>query len=274
MRRLGAILLAFLLATSGGTLLLTAAPAVAGAVPAGTPGNVTGNISGPTVIPTNNNETYFVNGTGGPAIAPTGEQVGNLTWYATVAGTNTSSVVVFPTTGTLKNSTPGVTTVEPGALLQALTLTIEIVSTNTTANETTNITLVIHVVQPYTLVMELQASRDAGVAAFNITILLDGNYVGKVHIPNMAAWANYTADYEYATLSIASGTHTFTASLASEHGLVTFPGGDMNLSVSFYVPGAPPSYTIWYVAGIVAFFGALFIFVTRVAARRRAPARK
>ncbi len=273
MRPIAAVLLTLLLIVSGGTLLLGAAPAVAAGGPAAA-GNVTGNITGPSVIPASNNETYFINGTGGPAIAPTGERVGNLTWYATVSGTNTSGVTVYPTTGKLVNDTPGITTVEPGSLLQTLTLTVEIASTNASANETANITLIIHVVQPYTLVLELQASRDAGVAAFNLTILLDGSYVGKVHIPSLTAWENYTAEYEYATLSLGSGWHTFTASLVFEHGLVTFPGGSSNMSVSFYVPGAPPSYTLWYVAGIVAFFGALFIFLTRVAARRRSPARK
>ena len=68
--------------------------------------------------------------------------------------------------------------------------------------------------------------------------------------------------------------HTFSISLASQHGLVTFPGGAQQYSQSFYVTGPPPDYTVWYVAGIGAFLGAVFIWSTRVAARRRGRAKK
>ncbi len=55
---------------------------------------------------------------------------------------------------------------------------------------------------------------------------------------------------------------------------MTFPGGAQQYSETFYVNGPPPDYTIWYAAGSVAFVGALFIWSTRVAARRRGRAKK
>jgi CARDB len=266
---LGMLLLLLAGTLAAGAGAATAAPQLAAS------SSVTGNVTGPTVVSAETNATYFINGTGGPAFnSTTGLETGNLTWTATVAGSNTTDVTVVPATGTLMNATPGVTSVSVGSLLQTLTLTVEIASMNATLNVTTNLTYVIHVVQPYTLTMFLHVGSDAGVAAFNLTVALDGTPVGTVHIPTLSADANYTAQFLYPTMGLASGEHTFTASLAQEHGLVTFAGGATSISVSFFVPGAPPSYTVWYAAGAAAFIGALFIFVTRVAARRRTPAKK
>ncbi len=235
---------------------------------------VTGNITGPTVVSTGTNATFYFNGTGGPAYSTSGTVVGNISWVATVAGTNTTGVTVSPTSGNLTLTSPAKTTVAVGSVIQTLTLTIELSSKNSSANESTNVTWVFHVVQPYTMTLYLVVGSSSGVAAFNITIFLDGDPVGSLAIPALAAGATYTATFRYASLGLGVGEHTFTASLAQEHGLVTFGSGATSVSEQFYVAGAPPSYTLWYVAGIVAFFGALFIIVTRVAARRRPVTKK
>lgn len=234
---------------------------------------LTGNLSGPNVVGVSTNDSYSINGTGGPAFL-NGEKVGNLTWYASVSGTNTSVITIVPTSGDLNGSTPGTVTLEMGALVQVITLTVELASTNHTTNDTFNMTQVIHIVQPYLLTLHLHVSSVAAIHEFNLTIDLDGVPVGRIHIPPLAAGTNTTAEFLYATLGLSPGTHTFTASLIAEHGLITFAGGATTMTVTFFVPGAPPSYTVWYVAGIVAFFGALFIIVTRVAARRRPVAKK
>jgi CARDB len=272
MRR--ALVLGLLLVLLGGALAGGPGLATASAPITAASSTVTGNVSGPSVAATNTNATYYINGTGGPAYNSAGVETGNITWYASVTGTNTSSVTLIPSTSTIKNSTPSVLTVALGPLVQTLTLTVEIASTNASANATTNLTQLIQVVQPYTLTLHLHVGSAAGVASFNLTIALDGAPVGTVHIPALSAGENYTAEFLYPTLGLSSGEHTFTASLAQQHGLVTFAGGGTTISETFFVPGAPPSYTVWYAAGIAAFFGALFIFVTRVAARRRTPAKK
>jgi len=263
-------LTALILVVSGAAVF---APGLATAQAPSPTGPVTGNISGPSVVGTSTNDTYFINGTGGPAFL-NGEQVGNITWYATVAGTNTTVVTVLPTSGTITNHTPGVVTVEMGPLVQTISLQVEIASTNHTTNISANFTQTIHIVQPYLLTLHLHVSSVAAIHEFNLTIDLDGVPVGRIHIPPLAAGTNDTAEFLYATLGLSPGTHTFTASLIAEHGLITFAGGSTTMSTSFFVPGAPPSYTVWYVAGIVAFFGALFIIVTRVAARRRPVTKK
>jgi hypothetical protein len=263
-----------LLVVSGAVAIAPGVASAASVAPAQSPTSpVSGNVSGPTVVALSSNDSYFINGTGGPAFL-NGEQIGNITWYVTVTGTNTSVVTVLPTSGSITNHTPGIVTVEMGTLVQTITLTVEIASTNATTNDTTNLTQVVHIVQPYLLTLNLHVSSTAAIHEFNLTIDLDGVPVGRIHIPPLAAGTNDTAEFVYATLSLSPGTHTFTASLIAEHGLITFAGGATTMSVSFFVPGAPPSYTVWYVAGIVAFFGALFIIVTRVAARRRPVTKK
>jgi hypothetical protein len=272
MKALLAIALLLLVATSASLGAATvSATSVAPAASPFTP--LSGNVSGPAVVAASTNASYFINATGGPAFL-NGEQVGNLTWSASVSGTNTTVVTVTPSSGTFHNGTPANTTVHMGPIYQTITLTVELESTNHTANDSMNLSYVIHIVQPYVLTMDLHVGSATGVTSFNITIFLDGNPIGKVQVRALAPNSNTTAEFVYATLGLSPGTHTFTASLASEHGLVTFAGGATTMTTTFYVPGAPPSYTIWYVAGIVAFFGALFIIVTRVAARRRSPAKK
>ena len=93
-------------------------------------------------------------------------------------------------------------------------------------------------------------------------------------MPVITAGSTYPLTFSYVDLNLTPGWHTFAISLASEHGLVTFSGGAQQYSDTFYVNGPPPDYTIWYAAGALAFVGALFIWSTRVAARRRGRAKK
>jgi hypothetical protein len=256
-----------------GSALVLAPGAASGASATSPTTSLTGNVTGPSVVGVSTNDSYYINATGGPAFL-NGEQVGSLNWTASISGTNTSVVTVLPTSGSIKNNTAGVVTLEMGALVQPIVLTVAISSSNHTANVTINETEKIQIVQPYLLTLHLHVSSVAAIHEFNVSIDLDGVPVGRIHIPPLAAGANDTAEFLYATLGLSAGTHTFNVSLIAEHGLITFAGGATTMSVSFYVPGAPPSYTIWYVAGIVAFFGALFIIVTRVAARRRPVTKK
>ncbi len=257
------------------TVLGVASPAHASLTPnasAATP--VTGNLSGPTVLGYNDKSYYTINGTGGPAFAANGTQVGNVSFYASVTGANTTGVSVTPSESGIVNRTPQQTLLTVGNVTEVITIVVEITSTYHGANESINLTYDVNVVQPYTLSMTLLSTTSSTILAFSLTIFLDGTPVGSISVPSLTGHETYVATFSYATLSLGAGAHTFTASLVSEHGLVTFAGGATSYSATFYIPGPPPNYTLWYVAGVVAFLGAVFIFVTRVAARRRAPARK
>ncbi len=269
------------LSLAGVALLLLASVVALGATGFATahasPGaasSIVGNITGPTVLAYNANQKYTINAAGGPAFAANGTQVGNLTYYASVIGTNVTGVSLDPTTSGFANGTPQQTLLMVGTLSQVLTIEVEITSVYQATNASLNLTYSVSVVQPYVLSLNLVSNSSATVLAFVLTVDLDGTPVGSLSVPTLTAKQAYTATFQYATTGLSPGDHTFTVSLANEHGLVSFAGGGSSYSTSFYVPGPPPNYTLWYVAGAVAFFGAIFIFVTRVAARRRTPARK
>lgn len=253
---------------------LVAAGASVALEPATTYTPVTGNIHGPTVVATASNTTYYLNGTGGPAIAPNGTEVGTISWKVTLSANDLAGVSISPNASTFTRGTPGETHLKVGAVAETVTLTVEIQSTYLSTNATTNLTYQVQVVVPYVVHAELVVGPHASVLGFDVTVDLDGNRVGTVKVPAIAANGTYNLTFDYATTGLSPGEHTFTISLANEHGLVAFAGGAIEYSQSFYVLGPPPDYALYVVAGIVVFAGVLFIFMTRVAARRRPAATK
>jgi hypothetical protein len=273
MSPLRAFLLALLL--FAGAIAGAAAAPLASAHPApALSSTVTGNVTGTNVLALKGAAYYVINGTGGPAFAANGTQVGNFTYYASVAAANTTGISITPSEGVVTNFTGVKAQLTVGTIPETVSIVVEFASVYKTANVTTNITYVVTVVQPYVLTLNLISQSSVTISGFVLTVLLDGTPVGTMSVPSLTAHQTYSASFQYASLGLAPGEHTFTVSLANEHGLVTFAGGGTSYSTTFWVPGPPPNDTLWYVAGAVAFFGAIFILVTRVAARRRTPSKK
>ncbi len=275
MRNLRAVAAAVALVAVVGLLLPIgpAAPSPAGRLTASsTP--VTGNVTGPTVLAWDAHSNYYVNGTGGPAFAPNGTQVGNLTWYASLLAANLTGISLSPTSNAIVGGNASLAILTVGNISEPLTIAVMLSSVYQTDNVSINFTYTLHVVQPYVVAATLVCGPSAGTDAFQVVVDLDGAAVGSVTVPSLLPNGTYHLSFKYAVLSLASGWHTFTVSLAALHGLVRFSGGATVYSQSFYVPGPATSYTLWYVAGFVAFFGVLFILLTRVAARRRGAVRR
>lgn len=258
---------------AGGLLPLLAAVPGAAAGPALYP-PLTGTVTGPNALGFNGSHVYFINGTGGPAYLSDGTLVGTLSWYASVSGLNTTGVTVSPASGVLSGTGPGQVTLSASALPQVITLRVELSSVYNGANVSTNLTESVTVLQPYVVAATIVAASGANVFAFSVAVDLDGAPVGTAQVPALSANGTYHLKFDYATLGLSSGDHTFTISLAAEHGLVHFANGATQFSQTFYVPGPAPNYSLWYVTGAVAFFGVLFILATRVAARRRGANRR
>jgi len=236
---------------------------------------VVGNVSGPSLLATGSNGTFYLNASGGPAEVD-GSIRGELNWTANVTGTNTTGTSVSPKTGTISSSTsqPVKLVVTLGPNSGPFTLQVEVTSTLASENSSENFSRTFQVVVPYVVRATLVAGPSATVLPFNVTVSLDGSVVGQVAVPKLTPNATFDLEYRYATRGLASGYHTFTLTVEDVHGLVTFSNGRTVLSTTFYVAPAPPDYTLWVVVGIVAFFGVLFIYVTRAAARRRTPGRR
>ncbi len=236
--------------------------------------SVTGNVTGPSILATDSNGTYLVNATGGPAFAANATKIGNLTYYASLSAANLSGVAITPASGNLTGNASIATSLTTGPIAEIVTISVLISSVYEKQNSSINLTYVIHVVEPYTLTAELVNSAGSTVLSFPLQVYLDGSIVGTVTIPTLTPGETYNMTYHYATLGLSTGEHTFSISLANEHGLVRFANGQTTYSTSFYVASSPTSYTLWYVAGVIVFLGVLFIYATRVAARRRGALRK
>ncbi len=246
-----------------------ASPAVSGSAP------FTGNVSGPTLIATVSNATFHFNASGGSAFLGS-TLVGTIKWTARLNAVNTTGCSVTPANGTIANATdlPAKTVVKTGNISEAMTLTIELTASLSGSNASVNLTASFHIVVPYAIHAVLVAGSNAEVLPFLVSVALDGKVIGTVAVPELAPKETYALDYRYATLSLSSGYHTFTLSITEAHGLVSFSNGRTVESATFYVAPAPANNTLWYVVALVAFFGVLFIYATRVAARRRGTTRR
>ncbi len=237
-------------------------------------GSVRGNITGPSVLAIGASQRYLIQATGGPAVAANGSIVGNLTFYASVQAADLAGVQITPTSAAILAGAPGRPLLQAGSVPQTLTISVEIVSVYLTQNATVNFTYTVQVVQPYVVAAEIANPNNASVASFPVLVSLDGVSVGNATVPTMLPHTDYNLSFQYASTGLGSGWHTFTLYLGTSHGLVHFANGLSQYTVSFYVPAPPPSYTLWYVTGAVAFVGVLFIFGARLGARRRSPTRK
>ena len=270
-RRLASLLaLAVLLAPA----LLVSVGFVAPPVRAASAPTVGGSITGPTVVPVGSSSKYQVLGYGGPAYSSNGTLVGNISYYTTLVGNNLTGASFSPPTGnfTGNRSIAGILAV--GNATETITIDVMVSSVYQGKNESTNFSLAVSVVQPYVISTSIIDVSTSTVLAFVVYVTLDGTVVGNVTVPTLQPGGKYPLSFEYSTVGLSPGDHTFALSLVQEHGLVTFPNGSTVYSQTVYVTGPGPDYTLWYVLGIVAFFGALFIFATRVAARRRGATRR
>ncbi len=237
---------------------------------------VVGGISGPSAVGTGQKATYLVHAHGGPAFAPNGTQTGILAYKASVAASNTSGAVISPPSGVLVNQTVELSFIAPN-LTEPLTIYVLVTSSVSGLNSTntsTNFSLQISVVQPFRVTATLLVAGGESIGGFSITVTLDGAPVGTVSVPTLTAGSNYPISFDYVAQNLAPGWHTFSMNVAPEHGLVTFAGGSVAFTQQFYVPAPAPDNSLWYLAGASAFVVALFIFTTRVGARRRGKSKK
>jgi hypothetical protein len=226
--------------------------------------------TGPSVVGKSLQVPYIVNGSGGPAEAANGTQVGNITFNATLSGVNglnVSTAEIAPPTGVLVNggvilrfTAPNVTGV--------VKLNVELTSSYGGNNESQNFSKNIRIVSPYVLTGLLVAGPTT-VTGFNMTVTVDGVAVGQVTVPTIVANGSYRFSFNYVPEGLAAGWHTISVSLAPEKGLVTFQGNVEQFSLTFYVTGPPPDYALDVGIGVAAFAVAVFIWGSVVGARRR-----
>ncbi len=261
---------ALVAATALALVFLAACLQAPNVVAAPTSAPLTGSVTGAASVGTGLNSTYRVTATGGPALAANGTQIGIYSYKASLSGPNITLAqgAILPSTGVLTGGEMNLTLKAP-RVAQLVTIYVLVTSSLGTTNVSQNFSYSVNIVQPYVLSANLVVGPTAAVAPFYLTVLLDGNPVGAVKVPGLSAASSYPVSFSYVPSNLAPGWHTFSVSLALEHGLVTFSGGSEVYSASFYVAGPPASNTLWYVTGGAALVGVIFIWSTRVGARRR-----
>jgi len=267
------VLLALALARAGPAVALPRAASPSALAPAAG-SSLSASVGGTHLLGIGGHGAYYFNATGGPAYAANGSRVGNLTYYASVAAGNTTGVTLNPDQDAIFNGSAPVSTLTVSSIPQTVTINVMFSSIYQHQNQSVNLSYTVSVVQPYIVAATVVDISTSSVLSFPVVVALDGNPVGSVKVATLTPNSPYHFTYDYLTLGLAPGWHTFSISLASEHGLVAFANGSTQFSQSFYVPGPAPDYTLYYLLGIVAFGGTIFILLTRVAARRRGAARK
>ena len=266
-------LFAVLLLLAGPLALVSAAPPA----PAATSyGPLVGGVTGPSLVAISGRGSYVVTASGGPAEAPNGTQIGIYSYSASLGGLpvgNASGAIITPNSGVLVNGTVSLSFVAPN-FTATVTIFVDVTSGYHGTNVSQNFSTVVRVTQPYRLQATLVVGSTASVASFRVTVTLDGAPVGTVTVPTLTGGATYPLNFTYVTSGLSVGWHTFAVSLSQEHGLVTFSGGQEQYASTFYVPGPPPDFTVWYLAGAAAFVGAILILTMRVGARRRGRSKK
>jgi len=242
------------------------------AAPPTTP--VTGTVTGPSLLATLKTGTLSLNATGGPAVAPNGSRIGNITYHISLTAANLTGVSVSPSSGAIVTAAPSTIEFAAGSNPETVVVTVEFSSIYQKENVSINVTHSISIVQPYVITATIYNVASTTVLGFPVTIDLDGQPVGTVNVPSLTPGGVYNLSFDYATVGLSTGDHTFSISLVGQHGLVRFANGAQSYSETVYVTGPAPNYSLWYVVGVVAFLGVLFIFLTRVAARRRGALRK
>lgn len=238
-----------------------------------TSGSLSGTVTGPANVGEGLKAEYIVTGTGGPAIASNGTQVGVISYhayYVAPPGVNTTGALLSPPSGVLVNGTITLQLTAPNVTGTA-TVAVLLNSSYQTHWTLDNVTTGVSVVQPMRIGGTLQVGSGGSIAPFAITVTLDGTPVGTIAVPTLAAGATYPVSFAFVAPSLGAGWHTVAMNVAPEHGLVAFAGGAEAVTSTFYVPGPATNDTVYYIGGVVAFFGALVIWGGRVGARRRRP---
>ncbi len=235
---------------------------------------LSGGIVGPSGVGMGLKASYTVSAHGGPSEALNGTQVGTYAYKASISAVNTTGAKVTPSEGVLVNFTVSVTLIAP-SVAEPLTIYVLVTSTLGSANASQNFSYSVNIVQPFKLAATLVAGAGAAVSPFDITVLLDNQPVGTINVQGgIPAGQSLAVQFSYVPANLAPGWHTFLLSLAQLHGLVAFAGGEQVLTVSFYVTGGGPDYTLWYLSGASVFIGAILIWSTTVSGRRRGRPKK
>ena len=244
-----------------------AAPPSPGSAPvSGASNPLTAHLTGPSVLALKGTGAFYMVAFNGTAVNTSG-LVGNYTFTTQLLGPNTTGAFVQPPSGAFATNNQTFT-VGSISSTGTYTLAVSLTSHGPSGNETANFTKTFQVVTPYLLTATVYNPGNRTVTGASVEVLLDGNFLGSAGLTSLAPLTHATFTYNYTTLGLSPGEHTFTLVIQSVPGLLVFSGGSHSVSVNFYVQAPAANYTLDWEAGIVLALLAIFISVMIVVPRR------
>ncbi|MDE1820127.1 MAG: hypothetical protein KGJ23_03605 [Euryarchaeota archaeon] len=235
------------------------------------------SITGPSLLSLNGSGKFVAYAQGGPAERLNGSVVGNYTFTTQLVGADTAGSFVTPPSGAFIAQYVNATV---GGINHTGTYTLEFnVTSHGVGHGAQNLTQVFsrqfQVVVPYIISATVENPNNFGVDGAVIQVALDGSVVGSLRVPSLLPAGSAQIKYNYTTLGLSSGYHTFTLTLVGGAGVLEFANGQPSMDVSFYVPAPAPDYTLYYLSGIsvtvLAIFISLLFFGPRRPRRKKNP---
>jgi hypothetical protein len=231
--------------------------------------NVSIVITGSNIIALNSTSSYQIAVSGGPAI-----DGGTYQYYAYLQGNNVSSTNVFPSNGT---SLTGKFYINVTAPAQIENIELIVTANSTLGNVTMHgkQTMILRVIHPMSISGTIYNNGIITLNNINIKFYLDNTYIGNITISKIGPKQNYTFTYNYTIQSLSAGYHTIKMQIVNGYNLVLFSNNLNYNTVTFYVPGPVPNYTIWYEAtGIVLVGVVILILLIYFTSKRNKPKKK
>jgi hypothetical protein len=229
-----------------------------------TTGPIYASLSGPTLIAINEKHQYQVIAVGGP-----GEGTGgNYSFKFELAGSPKTDALVTPDSGV---STTGrfTTNVSASSFAEDLTLSVSVVSYNSTA--TSNITkiVVIKVVKPIVISAKVVNQGNATLTGVPVTFFIDDVQLYNTTI-NLNAKTTKTVVYNWTSQTVSDGEHSVRVELDPNSQFVRFSSGGTIFTQTIWVGASDTSGNDAILIGLFI----LLLFVTYTIYKRPAKRRK
>jgi hypothetical protein len=221
-------------------------------------------ISGQTLVAINEEHEYQVMAVGGP-----GEGTGgNYSFTFDVVGSSTTDALVTPDSG---SSTTGkfMTNLTASSFAETITLSVKVVSYNSTASSNDTQSIVIQVVRPIVISAKVVNQGNATLTGVPVTFYFDDAKLYNTTI-DLTAKATKTVVFNWTSQSVSQGEHSVRVELDPNSQFVRFSSGGTIFSQTIWVGASDTSGNDAVLIGIFV----LLLFVTYIIYKRPAKRRK
>lgn len=222
------------------------------------------SLSGPTLVAINEKHQYQVIAVGGP-----GEGTGgNYSFTFDLVGSSKTDALVTPDSG-VSNTGEFTTNVSTSSFAEDITLSVKVVSYNSTAVSNVTKSILIKVVKPIVISAKVVNQGNATLAGVPVTFFVDDVQLYNTTI-NLNAKATKTVVYNWTSQSVGDGEHAVRVELDPNSQFVRFSSGGTIFTQTIWVGASDTSGNDAVLIGLFV----LLLFVTYLVYKRPAKRRK